>query len=189
MQDSLCQPVSVDSSWRGLEKSSCSSGVRRGGCQNRTLDLQPSVLTSTVWGTVEPAGVFMRVSGLWWWVQGVNGTIIIHNCAFPPGKQIRENHGLFICATGWRGHDEPKAPKGIFCSGPGDKNWPLPGKFADSDSRGFSSSFQGASRTQSGCSQINTFSGCITPHSECRKTACTLTSTRQPVRTPAPSSR
>lgn len=47
---------------------------------------------------------------------------------------------------------------------------------------------QGASRTWSGCAQINTFSRCITPNSECQKTACILTSMHQPMRTPAPSS-
>lgn len=135
------------------------------------------------------------------WVLKVNDTIILHKllsylktrseriiacfsvCAtmVGAGEMIRfctnSSHRLLPLRQG--------RPSGFFCC---HKTWPLPGMFPDSNSEISPSFLQGASRTQSGCSQINTFSRCITPNWKCLKTACTLTSMRRPMRTRAPSS-
>lgn len=82
---------------------------------------------------------------------GGNGTIIMHGVLSYPGiRSKRIIVCMFVPPVGGGGHDQlcTKSPRRHLCSGTGHhqaprchRNWPLPGKFADSNSGGFFSSF------------------------------------------------
>lgn len=135
------------------------------------------------------------------WVLEVNDTIILHNVlSYPKTRPKRIIVCFFVCATTAGAREmtrhcmssshmplllrHRRSPGLSAVTRPG----PSQASSLTATLRISPSFLQGASRTQSGCSQINTFSRCITPSWKCPKIACTLTSMHQPMRTAAPSS-